>query len=65
MKQHPSGRPVRVVERRDYAMGGAPRGHAVLPRLRDDRPHHDTYAVGFLADWPRRDDLYLETEAKR
>lgn len=66
MKNHPSGRPIRHVEKRGYSMScGFPRSGFVLPKLRDtQRPPHDTHAVGFIT-LPTRDDLYLVTEAKR
>lgn len=66
MKKHPSGRPIRREERRDYSMMARRSEGFVCPRLNDTvRPRHDTYAVGFLSGHEPRDDLYLYTEAKR
>lgn len=66
MNKHPSGRPIRREERRDYSMGGRSREGFVCWRLNEEnRPRHDTYAVGFLAGPEPRDDLYLVTEARK
>ncbi len=66
MKRHPSGRPIRNVEKRDYSMMSRPREGFICPRLNETvRPRHDTYAVGFLSGHDQREDLYLVTEAKR
>jgi len=65
MKKHPSGRPIRAVERRDYSMMARRREGFVCPRLNAaDPPRHDTHAVGFI-ELPTRDDLWHVTEAKR
>lgn len=65
MKKHPSGRPIRREEKRDYSMR-AHRGEGfVCPRLNEEiRPRHDTHAVGFIS-YPPEDTFWHGMEAKR
>lgn len=65
-RKHPSGRPVRRPEKRDYSMMAHRREDFVCPRLNDTiRPRHDTYAVGFMSGHEPRDDLHWYTEARK
>lgn len=66
MNKHPSGRPIRREDRRDYSMAGRSREGFLNWRLNElERTRHDTYAVGFMSGHEPRDDLYLETEARK
>jgi hypothetical protein len=62
MTPHPSGRPIKRVERRDYSMASRPTEGFRLPRLRTSRER--TEAIGFTAQWPDSD-LWHGMEAKR
>lgn len=46
MKKHPSGRPIRKPEKRDYSMMAHRYVGFRCPRLNEKR--HDTYAMGFI-----------------
>ena len=65
MKAHPSGRPIRHIEKRNYSMMSRLREGFVCPRLNETiRPRHDTHAVGVIAH-PPDDNFWHGMEAKR
>lgn len=65
MKKHPSGRPIRREDERDYSMGGLYREGFVNWRLNETvRPRHDTHAVGFIS-YPPEDTFWHGMEARK
>lgn len=65
MNKHPSGRPIRREDKRDYSMGGRSREGFLNWRLNEDvRPRHDTHAVGFIS-YPPEDTFWHGMEARK